>query len=137
MEAVLITLCVCGMIVFVVWLVVDSDNQRKHPYDDSIDDVEERIRASGGDPDEVMARIKKLLWRVSTNMIIVRIKKTDAHTGVKKNEVYAATSYTLDPAEKVTLLRRLPDMHEPQCNQYWNNVVVLGDFKPRDGWEKV
>ena len=69
-------------------------------------------------------------------MILVRMKKDDAHIGVKKGEVYVAEPYHMDTSEKCTLLRRLPDMHEPMCNDYWHNVTVLGEFKPRHDWEK-
>lgn len=56
--------------------------------------------------------------------IQVRILKTDDHIGVTEGEVYEATSYWLDP-DKVTLLARVPDGWNPECNEYRHNVEVI------------
>ncbi len=55
----------------------------------------------------------------------VKIKKTCESTGVKEGEVYEAIRYHLDPLEKVTLLKRIPDGHDPECNEYLYNVEIL------------
>lgn len=78
----------------------------------------------------------KMVDSTDTEMILVRIKKTDKRLGIKKDEVYVAQSYSLDPSEKCTLLHRIPDMYDPLCNQYWEEVFVLGDFNPRKEWNK-
>lgn len=57
--------------------------------------------------------------------MIVEIKKSDKRTGVVKGEKYEAIRYHLDPWEKVTLLKRIPDGYEPDCNEYLHNVNVL------------
>jgi len=67
-------------------------------------------------------------------MILVCIKESDKRLGVKKGEIYAAERYHLDPHEKCKLLYRLPDMHEPMCNQYWGDVEVMGNFHPTSAW---
>ena len=51
-------------------------------------------------------------------------------------DLYVAEQYHLDPHEKCTLLRRLPDMHEPMCNQYWHEVEIMGNFSPTSEWMK-
>jgi len=69
-------------------------------------------------------------------MMLVQVKESDKRLGVKKGEVYVAEQYHLDPHEKCTLLRRLPDMHEPMCNQYWHEVEIMGNFSPTSAWMK-
>lgn len=54
----------------------------------------------------------------------VRIKETDSHIGVTAGEIYEATSYWLDP-DKVTLLRRIPDGWDPECNEYRDRVEIV------------
>lgn len=54
--------------------------------------------------------------------MIVEILKSCKHTGVKKGEQYHAIRYWIDPMEKVTLQKRIPDGHDPQCNEYLSNV---------------
>lgn len=48
----------------------------------------------------------------------------DRRLGLKAGEVYEAALYTLDPG-KVTLLARIPDGYDPQCNQYVKNIKPL------------
>lgn len=55
----------------------------------------------------------------------VKILKDCQSTGIKKGEIYEAKRYWLDPQCKVTLLRRIPDGHDPECNEYFYNVEVL------------
>lgn len=55
----------------------------------------------------------------------VRIKKSDSRLGVTAGEVYKAGPYWLDPSGKVTLLARIPDGYDPECNQYWHEVEVV------------
>lgn len=55
----------------------------------------------------------------------VLILKTDNRLGIKENEIYEAEPYWLDPTEKVTLLKRIPDGYNPMCNQYRNTLKIL------------
>lgn len=55
----------------------------------------------------------------------VKILKDDERLGVKAGEVYEAEPYWLDPSEKVSLLSRIPDGYEPECNQYREAVEIL------------
>jgi len=57
------------------------------------------------------------------NYCIVEVKKSDKSLGIKKGEVYFGATYPYD--SKCTLLARLPDGRDPQCNQYWSDVRIL------------
>ena len=48
----------------------------------------------------------------------VKILADDERLGLKKGEIYTAQRYRLDPHEKITLLAREPDGHDPSCNLY-------------------
>lgn len=52
----------------------------------------------------------------------VRIKKTDDRFGLKAGDIYWAERYCLDPQHKVSLLERIPDGFDPECNQYCSEV---------------
>lgn len=56
--------------------------------------------------------------------MIVRIIKSDLRLRVKEGEIYYAQVYRFDPA-KITLLKRIPDGHDPECNQYRDEVQIL------------
>lgn len=61
--------------------------------------------------------------------------------GLRAGEQYLALPYWLDPG-KVTLLARLPDGHDPQCNQYTNEVRWLRWATPAErhqltDWQKA
>jgi hypothetical protein len=53
----------------------------------------------------------------------VKILETNVRLGVIAGEVYQAERYKYDPQEKVTLLSREPDGHDPECNQYLDGVA--------------
>lgn len=55
----------------------------------------------------------------------VKILKTNDKLGIKENEIYEAEPYWLDPLDKITLLKRIPDGYNPSCNQYRYNVEIL------------
>lgn len=55
----------------------------------------------------------------------VRILETNERLGIKKGEIYKAVRYWLDPTEKVTLLKRIPDGYNPECNQYIEEIETL------------
>ena len=55
----------------------------------------------------------------------VRVIKTDERLGIKEGEIYEAKRYYLDPTEKVTLVRRVPDGYDPSCNQYFDEIEVI------------
>lgn len=67
------------------------------------------------------ARWSRLRDRMRHGLYVVRIKSDDDHIGVKAGEEYIAQTYWLDPG-KVTLLARVPDGHDPECNEYRSNV---------------
>lgn len=56
---------------------------------------------------------------------IVEILETDHQLGLTAGEEYAAIRYWVDPASKVTLLRRIPDGHNPECTQYHGTVKFV------------
>lgn len=58
-------------------------------------------------------------------IIIVELLKDEPRCGIKKGDLFEATAYHLDPAEKVTLLKRLTDGFVPDCNEYRHNVKIL------------
>jgi hypothetical protein len=53
----------------------------------------------------------------------VKILKTDGRLGLVAGEIYQAERYRYDPREKVSLLSREPDGHDPECNQYTDSVA--------------
>jgi hypothetical protein len=67
---------------------------------------------------------------------LVQIKRDDRLSAVKKNEVYMAEQYDYDET-KCTLVARIPDGHDPSCNHYWSEVIVLGtSFIPSREFDK-
>jgi len=63
--------------------------------------------------------------------MIVEIKKTDEHFGIRKGQWYAGESYQIDPS-KITLLYRISKKtlerigkREVICNQYKSDIKVL------------
>ncbi len=54
----------------------------------------------------------------------VELREDDERFGLSMGDVLVATSYWLDPG-KVTILRRLSDGFDPECNQYWPSVKFL------------
>lgn len=57
-------------------------------------------------------------------MMIVMIKQTQERLGVTEGELYEAQPYAYD-GSKITLLGRVPDGYDPQCNQYRSEVKIL------------
>lgn len=49
---------------------------------------------------------------------IVEVNEDDPHINLAARERYAAIRYWLDPGAKVTLLRRVTDDYQPNCNLY-------------------
>ena len=58
----------------------------------------------------------------------VKILKTDQRLGIKKDEIYNAAIYSLDPS-KVILYSRIPDGYDPCCNQYISEIEILVEEK--------
>ena len=56
--------------------------------------------------------------------MIVQLLEDDSRFNIKKGEIFEAQIYHLDP-EKITLLKRLPDGFDPECNQYRGSVKIL------------
>lgn len=57
----------------------------------------------------------------------VEILETEPEFNLVKGEVYKAIPYWLDPIDKFTLVRRIPDGFNPNCNVYKQQVKVLKD----------
>lgn len=57
--------------------------------------------------------------------MIVRMKDDDTRMGLKKGDVLEVTPYWLDPADKLTVVRRLSDDFDPSCNVYRSQVEVI------------
>ena len=56
--------------------------------------------------------------------MLVKIKKTCEHTGIKEGEIYEACSFDWD-SSKVALLQRIPDGKDPECTEYLYNVEII------------
>ncbi|MBA7556406.1 hypothetical protein ES705_49114 [subsurface metagenome] len=56
--------------------------------------------------------------------MIVQLLEDDPRFKLKKGEIFEAQVYQLDP-EKITLLKRLSDGFDPECNQYRESVKIL------------
>lgn len=54
----------------------------------------------------------------------VKILKTDDRLGVVEGEIYIAKRYSMDPQCKVSLVARECDGHDPECNQYIEEVAI-------------
>jgi len=61
-----------------------------------------------------------------SNCVKVKIRENNIHFGLKKGEIYEAKPYRLD-SEKLTLLKRIPDGYDPECNCYRHEVEVVND----------
>lgn len=88
----------------------------------------ECVSSSGkrrGRHDPHAARWGRLRQYRMSREFVVRILKTDERLGVKEGEEYEAVTYPFDPGAKVSLLRRIPDGYDPQCNQYWNDAEFV------------
>lgn len=57
--------------------------------------------------------------------MIVRMKQDDERMSLRKGDVLEVVPYPLDPAEKFTVLRRLSDDFDPECNVYRHQVEVI------------
>ena len=69
----------------------------------------------------------------------IKILTTDERLGVEAGEIYKAERYCLDPFEKVSLLSREPDGHDPLCNQYINSVAhwIQGQWMVVEGGKYI
>lgn len=65
----------------------------------------------------------------SDREFVVQIKRDDLKFGIHKGEYFAAVNYPYD--SKVTLLRRLHDDFDPQCNQYEQDVEFIEWFSKK------
>lgn len=89
----------------------------------------ERCRATNGPARySHMVRWDVLKNALRTRQFLVQILTTDARTGVIAGETYVARTYPYD--NKVTLLARVPDGHDPEVNQYWSDVLWLSWVQP-------
>ena len=56
--------------------------------------------------------------------MMVKNLEDNERLGIKAGERDEAKPYWLDPYDKVTLIRRIPDGYEPECNQYRSMVEI-------------
>lgn len=64
--------------------------------------------------------------------MIVRIKEDDPRFGLTAGELYRAERYWLDPHIKYTLLSRIPDGWDPECNAYTHQVERVPESEASD-----
>lgn len=81
---------------------------------------------------------RRQVWIRTGGEFVVRVLKTDDRLALTADELYIATAYWLDPG-KVTLLRRVDDGFNPECNQYAQTVefvsmVTAVDSAARRKW---
>lgn len=62
--------------------------------------------------------------------MVVEIIADDPRLGLLKGERYRAAPYSLDPGSKVTLLSRVGDGHDPECNQYLHQFAFVDWARP-------
>ncbi len=55
-------------------------------------------------------------------MRVVRMKEDDLPFGLKKGDLLEVKPYWLDPEDKFTVIRRLTDNFDPNCNVYRHQV---------------
>lgn len=55
-------------------------------------------------------------------MHVVRLKEDDPNFNLKKGELLEVEPYCLDPSSKFTVIRRLTDGFDPECNVYRTQV---------------
>lgn len=83
------------------------------------------ITAGANDCDPHRQRWSQLkAWRRVREMV-VEVLTNDDRLGVKAGEQYRAISYWLEPGAKVSLLGRIPDGYDPECNQYVHDVNFI------------
>ena len=60
----------------------------------------------------------------------VKILKGDPRIQTAEGQIFEAKPYALDPATKVTLLKRIePEGHFTMCNEYRDNIEILRPTK--------
>lgn len=82
------------------------------------------VTPSGRERHLHQVRIEAVQRRYRSWPSVVSIREDQPRLGLTAGEQYLAMMYWLDP-QKVTLMGRLDDMHDPECNQYRSEVVWL------------
>ena len=59
---------------------------------------------------------------IKSKEFTVELLKDEPRFKIKKGDRFKAICYWLDPQDKVTLLSRIGDGYDPECNEYWHNV---------------
>ncbi len=62
----------------------------------------------------------------SAKRSIVRVKGDQPRFGLKTGDVLVVEPWQYDPDEKYTVIRRVADGFDPQCNIYRADVEYLG-----------
>lgn len=57
-------------------------------------------------------------------MHVVRLKEDDPEFKLKKGDLLEVKPYPLDPSSKFTVIRRLTDNYDPECNVYRSQVEL-------------
>jgi hypothetical protein len=61
----------------------------------------------------------------------VKLLNDEERFNIKAGDEFEAIRYHLDPQEKMSLLKRLSDGFDPECNQYRDNLAfwIQGEWK--------
>lgn len=78
----------------------------------------EACRTSGGARAQSShaARWDHVRTRLRTEEMVFELREDDPRSGLTKGDLLACVDYPLDA--KVTVLRRISDGYDPECNQY-------------------
>ena len=70
-------------------------------------------------------RWEKLRSKLRYATFIVRFIEDDPEFSINAGDEFEAWVYYLDPGEKVTLIRRLGDGFDPECNAYARQIEFV------------
>lgn len=57
---------------------------------------------------------------------LLRLKEDDPRFGLKAGDILECKPYWLDPSDKWTVIRRVSDSFDPECNVYRHQVEHVG-----------
>lgn len=64
--------------------------------------------------------VAERLWQM-----LVKLKKDEPRFKIFAGDIFEAEPYWLDPQTKVSLLKRISDGYDPECNEYMSNVELI------------
>lgn len=62
---------------------------------------------------------------MSNDVAVYRLKEDDPRFGMSAGDLLLCTPYFLDPGAKGTVITRITDGFNPDCNVYWGQVEKL------------